>query len=341
MPLPVGLIAYNKLVDFAAKRSIYADDPDANALLVGNGSSALQTIAPGTVNQVLVSNGSAWAAGAVPAPDLSSPGNIGGTTPGTGTFGIDDSSTNSTLYPLIVRRTTTGSAANNIGGGIEFQVETSTTANQVAGRISTDWSTVMHASRTSRMIFYLVNSAASPAAALTLTPTRATVPGDLWLTYGPDFPTIAIPDDFGTATIQSTRTTGQVSMTARSLILSGTAGNVDMRAGGSNSVILRTNNVLRAAFDGSGNLVINDTGTDSDVRIEGDTDQNLFVLDAGLDVVSIGEAGVSGAKLNVNGTLRADGLRLDLTPTMESLTPTHSITISINGTNYKIPLQAA
>lgn len=322
MPLPVGLIAYNKLVDYAAQRSIYVDDPTANALLVGNGSSAVQTIAPGTNNQVLVSNGTAWAAGDAPTPSLSSPGDIGGTTPGSGTFGIDAASTNSVLYPLVVRRTTSGTPANNIGGGIEFQAETSTTANQVAARISADWSTVTHASRTSRMFFYLVNSAASPAAALTLTPTRATVHTELYFTYGAD-QSINFPNDIGSSYIVSEKVSGNILIAASTLARFGISA------------------YTRAIEISTSGVIINETGADRDVRMEGDTDTNLFVLDAGLDVISIGEAGVSGAKLNVNGTLRADGLRLDLTPTSESLTPTHSITISVNGTNYKIPLQAA
>ena len=40
-------------------------------------------------------------------------------------------------------------------------------------------------------------------------------------------------------------------------------------------------------------------------------------------------------------TLRAASLRLDVTPTSETITPTHTITISVNGTNYKIPCVAA
>ena len=104
---------------------------------------------------------------------------------------------------------------------------------------------------------------------------------------------------------------------------------------------LRSNDTERLSISAAGVTVFNDIGADADFRIEGDTDTNLFVLDAGLEVVSIGEAGVSGAKLNVNGLLRTDSFRIDQTPTAESLTPTHSITISVNGTSYKIPLQAA
>ena len=39
-----------------------------NNVLLGNGSAALQLLAPGAVNNVLVSNGTTWVSGAVPAP---------------------------------------------------------------------------------------------------------------------------------------------------------------------------------------------------------------------------------------------------------------------------------
>lgn len=45
--------------------------------------------------------------------------------------------------------------------------------------------------------------------------------------------------------------------------------------------------------------------------------------------------------IDVTGTIHGDGLRLDVTPTSETITPTHTITISLNGTNYKIPCVAA
>lgn len=45
--------------------------------------------------------------------------------------------------------------------------------------------------------------------------------------------------------------------------------------------------------------------------------------------------------LRAIGTVRADGLRLDVTPTAETPTATHTITISANGTNYKLLCVAA
>lgn len=47
------------------------------------------------------------------------------------------------------------------------------------------------------------------------------------------------------------------------------------------------------------------------------------------------------ASISSAGIGRFAGLRLDVTPTAETITPTHTITISVNGTNYKIPLVAA
>lgn len=41
------------------------------------------------------------------------------------------------------------------------------------------------------------------------------------------------------------------------------------------------------------------------------------------------------------GTIQADGLRLDVTPTSETIVCTHTITININGTDYKVPCRAA
>lgn len=50
---------------------------------------------------------------------------------------------------------------------------------------------------------------------------------------------------------------------------------------------------------------------------------------------------VRATGIDVVGSVQADGLRLDLTPTAETPTMTHTITISVNGTNYKVPLVAA
>ncbi len=53
-----------------AKKSIYADNPTAHALLVGNGSGALLTLAPGTARNVAISDGADWASRALVAADI-------------------------------------------------------------------------------------------------------------------------------------------------------------------------------------------------------------------------------------------------------------------------------
>ena len=51
----------------------------------------------------------------------------------------------------------------------------------------------------------------------------------------------------------------------------------------------------------------NDTSYDIDFRIKGATDDNLFVIDAGLDAIGIGGAAESGYKLKVTGNQRITG----------------------------------
>jgi hypothetical protein len=57
--------------------------------------------------------------------------------------------------------------------------------------------------------------------------------------------------------------------------------------------------------DLDGAVVINDTGADKDTRIEGDTDTDLLVVDAGSDHVNVSLAAdhTSLAKLNVGGAI--------------------------------------
>lgn len=56
--------------------------------------------------------------------------------------------------------------------------------------------------------------------------------------------------------------------------------------------------------------------------------------------VAIGQ-NTANNKLDVAGTVQADGLRLDVTPIAETPAMTHTITISVNGTNYKLPCALA
>lgn len=59
---------------------------------------------------------------------------------------------------------------------------------------------------------------------------------------------------------------------------------------------------ILAKIDASGGLVANETGADTDSRIEGDTDANLLYADAGNDRIGIGTA-TPATKLDVNGVI--------------------------------------
>jgi cytoskeletal protein CcmA (bactofilin family) len=58
---------------------------------------------------------------------------------------------------------------------------------------------------------------------------------------------------------------------------------------------------------GQDEITFNEAGADIDVRMEGDTDQNLFFLDAGNDKIAIGTSTVSEALLTVDGETRISG----------------------------------
>lgn len=71
-----------------------------------------------------------------------------------------------------------------------------------------------------------------------------------------------------------------------------------------------TAGVQRVNFNGSTEVVFNDTGADVDFRIEGDTEPNLFVIDAGTDQVRV--KNLNGGPLAgtrnriINGDMRID-----------------------------------
>lgn len=72
-------------------------------------------------------------------------------------------------------------------------------------------------------------------------------------------------------------------------------------------------------------------GTNADVR--------LAYSSAGVAEINNGTTGTY-RDLNLRNLI-ATGLRLDVTPTAETPSMTHTITISLNGTNYKVPCVAA
>jgi hypothetical protein len=79
-----------------------------------------------------------------------------------------------------------------------------------------------------------------------------------------------------------------------------------------------------------------------------DANLSLESLDGRLDTIENGngpyvkKAGdVMTGALDVHALVQCDSFRIDATPTAETITPTHTVTISVNGTDYKIPIVAA
>jgi len=64
-------------------------------------------------------------------------------------------------------------------------------------------------------------------------------------------------------------------------------------------------NMLDFTEDTNNEITFNETGVDIDVRMEGNTDQNLFFLDAGNDKIAIGTDTVSSSLLTVDGSIQA------------------------------------
>jgi hypothetical protein len=96
----------------------------ANAVLLGNGTSALQTVAPSTSGNVLTSNGTTWTS-ATPA------GGIGISqtwTNVTGSRSYGTTYTNSTGKPIYV--SVSGSSNSSPGGGIQFYIGGTLVAQQ-------------------------------------------------------------------------------------------------------------------------------------------------------------------------------------------------------------------
>ncbi len=95
-------------------------------------------------------------------------------------------------------------------------------------------------------------------------------------------------------------------LTADSGANAGAASEFNLLQDGTNGRIYFTN---VSAFDAQAAFVFNETGADIDQRMEGDTDANLFMLDAGLDAIGLGGAAESGYKLKVTGSQKiTDGL---------------------------------
>lgn len=107
------------------------------------------------------------------------------------------------------------------------------------------------------------------------------------------------------------------------------------QTGGANGITrgLYINTTITAAADWRSLEISPNTGYA--IYQSGASADNYFAGDVGIKTL------VPNNALDVTGTVQADGLRLDVTPTAETIVPTHTITISVNGTSYKIPIVLA
>lgn len=140
---------------------------------------------------------------------------------------------------------------------------------------------------------------------------------------------------------------------ANQLVFGGDTGSVsrisDMYLGG---VVLSSSNMHDVTFNAPGGSGVDVAG--AALSISGGRGTGSGV--GGSLIFRTAPAGSAGSSLNalvtrmtipasgnvdIAGTVQADGLRLDVTPTAETPSMTHTITISVNGTNYKIPCVAA
>jgi hypothetical protein len=141
----------------------------------------------------------------------------------------------------------------------------------------------------------------------------------------------------------SAMTDGSKSFSIDALTCAGTAtlnGNVIL--GNAAADTLTVNGTLSGGVFTNG-VTINESGADSDTRIEGDTDANLFVCDASADKIGIGTASPTGklnilqdAATNTTPALRITGSLGDPTNYYLDIVP-----ILATGVDYRFDLKSA
>ncbi len=137
---------------------------------------------------------------------------------GVGSGTITDAVTNTTTSLLTLQHNSSGTVANGFGSRLLFNLQDDTTANQNAASITTTWTTAATATRTSNLVFNTVSSGAALAASLTLTPTTATFPQAVQVTFN-GFSSVAITQ---TAAAGGTRNCLVITPAANLTVTSGT-----------------------------------------------------------------------------------------------------------------------
>jgi len=84
-----------------------------------------------------------------------------------------------------------------------------------------------------------------------------------------------------------------------------------------------SSNATLFSFNKDGGLILNEQGVDTDTRFEGDTDANLFFLDASTDRIGIGVSS-PGSKMDIAGSFQCDSITNDTGLASGVYTPTRS-----------------
>lgn len=294
-------------------------------------------------------------------------------------------SLSSVVNAVVIGRNDSGTPAAGFGAGLAFNLKTTTTNDQLAGRLRYDWTTSTHSSQSSKAslsivsggterdqivtqatqtAFYIGGSEVAKMNGNGLDVTAGTytafyIKGNIALqaangdatnlTLGGGFtsllinkPTTVLPSgnatgdavrDIGTLTAVAGSNTPAVGFGGRLILqlpsYNGTYTNID---DGGASLLWKYISGDPTAATGKISLQLRPKHSLVGLAVNGQSDNSIRV--------GVGTESPNNA-LDVVGTIQADGLRLDLTPTAETITPTHTITVSINGTNYKIPMVAA
>jgi hypothetical protein len=98
-----------------------------------------------------------------------------------------------------------------------------------------------------------------------------------------------------------------------------------------------------SAIDANGKLVASAWRPEADsttaMQMQNAAGTAIVTVDTTNSRLGIGTT--PGNKLDVAGTVQMDGLRIDVAPVSETVTCTHTLTFSANGTNYKFPCVVA
>jgi hypothetical protein len=266
-----------------------------------------------------------------------------------------DSGTTSVLNVFNIAHNTSGPAANGFGVAIQLSAQTSTTSNTLAGRVIADWTTATHATRTSRIVLEAVSSGSATTVA-TFTPALSTIPAPLTVTTSvalgtPSSDQVNIGNGriscggTGATSIQTaggvtcgaiaasgiityTNTTEASSTSVASVVLSGGLGIAKrLRIGGGIVVLSGSANPYFDLNDGTGSGYFQVVS--GDINLTPRATKGVVLAGS---YVTLSPAVTCSSSLRVGTTFR-----IDQTPVAATPTPTHTITINFNGTDYRIP----